>query len=164
MPTAGAPQRVMLDSNIFDKLLADPGAVRVLNALTKRKLIVILTTHVQADELAAVPGTKAALRASLLAVYARLEMTEIPTSGAVFGVSKWDQSMWGDGSGTLRISDIMRTNPKDAEDALIAITADANADIFVTAETKDLPNRIKARGTALQVLGYEDFMARMRAL
>jgi len=164
MVPMNSPDRVMLDTNIFDKLLADPGAINVLNDLTKRSLVVILTTHVQADELAAIPDVNAARRVSLEAVYRQLDMTEIPTSGAIWGVSRFDRSMWGDGSGSLRIGDIMRSNPKDAEDALIAITAAASADIFVTAETKELPNRIKAKGTALEVLSFEEFMARMRAL
>ena len=158
------PYRVMLDTNIFDELLADPGSQQVLNDLIKRNVIVILTTHVQADEIAATPDSRAGHRVALQAMYARLQMTEIATSGAVWDVSKWNRSRWGDGAGGLRIGDIMRSNPEDAEDALIAITADANADVFVTAETKDLPKRIRARGTALKVLDFSAFVAWMRAL
>ena len=117
------PVRVMLDTNVFDEVLDHPCTLQLLNGLTERNLIVILTTHVQADEIAAIPDAKRERRAAIEAVYAQLIMTEISTSGAICGISKVGLSSLGDGSGSLCIGDIMRSNTRDAEDALIAITA-----------------------------------------
>jgi hypothetical protein len=150
----------MLDSNGFDHLLVIEDAVDVLNDLTHRGRLVLMTTHVQRDELAATPEPK---RAQLLAAYDRLVMTQVPTAGAIWDVSKWDQAKWGDGNGTLRIGDIMTTNPKDAEDALIAITAAADADILVTDE-HELPKRIKRKTDRPEVLTFAQFLEHMRAL
>jgi hypothetical protein len=47
--------RAMLDSNAFDKLLVIDDAIDVLNDLASRGRLVILTTHVQRDELAETP-------------------------------------------------------------------------------------------------------------
>jgi hypothetical protein len=109
--TEGGAVRAMLDSNAFDKLLVIDDAINVLNDLTDRCLL--LTTHVQRDELAVTPEPKGP---KLLAVYDRLVMTEVPTAGAIWGVSKFGQAKFGDGGtgpDSLLIGDIMTTNPKD---------------------------------------------------
>jgi predicted nucleic acid-binding protein len=154
--------RAMLDSNAFDQFLIFDDAVDALNDLTRRGLLVIVTTHVQRDELGAITRDPEK-RVKLLAIMDRLVMTEVPTDGGIWGTSKWGASKWGDGTGTLRISDIMTTNPKHAEDALIAITAGAEADLLVT-EERDLPNKIKRKTDRPEVLTFAQFMERMRTL
>jgi hypothetical protein len=156
--------RATLDSNCFDPFLEIDDAVDVLNDLTRRGLLVMITTHVQRDELAALDRNPER-RAKLLAVYDQLVMTEVPTAGALFGVSQFGGAIFGDGgTGPLQIGDIMTTNPADAEDALIAITAAVHADILVTNEVKKLPKRIKRKTDRLEVLPFEEFLERMRAL
>lgn len=155
----------MFDSNAIDPILDEPHLhhLELLNDLSARGLMEIVTTHVQADELAATLRTKPERGKSLLDVYTRLTKTVVPTTAAIWDKSNWDESSWGAGVGTLRIEDIMKTNPNDAEDALIAVTADTHADIFVCNE-KDLPNRIKGKGMALEVLPFGVFIERMKKL
>ncbi len=81
----------------------------------------------------------------------------------VYGPSKFGGAIYGHGTGSVHIDHIMSSNPKDAEDALIGITADANADILVTNE-KDLRKRIQAQKPALEVLCFDEFIVRMRSL
>jgi hypothetical protein len=150
----------MLDSNGFDHLLVIADAVDVLNELTRRGRLLMITTHVQRNELAQTPEPR---RAKLLSAYDRLAMTEVPTDGGIWGVSEWDNFKWGDGTGSLRIGDIMTTNPKDAQDALIAITAAADANILVTDE-HDLPKKIKRKTDRPEVLTFAQFLERMRGL
>jgi hypothetical protein len=154
----------MLDSNAFDKLLLVDDAIDVLNDLTQRGRLVILTTHVQRDELTETPEPR---RTELLAAYDRLVMSEVPTAGAIFGVSKFGQAKFGDGGtdpDSLRIGDIMTTNPKDAEDALIAVTAGAEVDVFITEEIGKFPNRIKRKTDRPEVLNVAQFLERVRSL
>jgi hypothetical protein len=118
---------------------------------------------VQRDELAETPESR---RAQLLAVHDRLVMTHVATEAAIWDVSKWGHAKFGDGAGgpsTLRIGDIMTTNPKDAQDALIAVTTGAAVDILVTDE-RTLPKRIQRNTDRPEVLTFAQFMERMRAL
>jgi len=47
--------RVMLDSMIYDKIIETPGMTEQLNQLSMEGKIDILSTHIQEDELAAIP-------------------------------------------------------------------------------------------------------------
>jgi predicted nucleic acid-binding protein len=153
----------MIDTNIFDAILEAPTSVALLNDLTNRGKLVIMVTHVQADEIAAMSEAKREKREALQNIAGELITTTLPTSGAIWGVTKWGQGMFGDGTDELRIGDIMRSNSKDAQDALIAITAAAHADVLVTNE-EALPRRIRAKGATLEVLNFEHFLERVRAL
>lgn len=161
------PIRIVLDSNVFTERLETSGMVEILNGLTVQEKIVIYTTHVQADEIDAMsdsenPETQE--RAPRVrAIYDQLIKTVIPTDGMIWGVSKWGAGNWGDGSGDIRIGDIMTSNPEDAEDALIGITAAVNADILV-ANDKKLTKRLDAKKTALEVLCFDRFVERMRSV
>jgi predicted nucleic acid-binding protein len=158
METSAEPLRAMIDTNIFDAILEAPTSVALLNDLTNRGKLVIMVTHVQADEIAAMSEVKREKREALQNLAAGLITTTLPTSGAIWGVTKWGQ-----GTDELRIGDIMRSNPKDAQDALIAITAAAHADVLVTNE-EALPRRIRAKGATLEVLNFAHFLERARAL
>ena len=69
--------RIMLDSNIHDRLLADPDAPRRVGSLEYSGLIVLVTTHVQCDELSETDEPKRSLLLKL-----GLKFEETPTSGS----------------------------------------------------------------------------------
>jgi hypothetical protein len=99
--------------------------------IEERKMSVI-ATHVQFDELSATPDLSR--RTRLLRIYQFL-VKEVPTSGAVWGVSKWGQAKYGTDQQNDDLVLLKANNDKNIEDALISITAAENVEIFVTAET-----------------------------
>jgi predicted nucleic acid-binding protein len=127
-------QRIMLDTNEYDKLLAAPHVYDRLLALLAEGKIELLATHIQKDEIMAVEDT--IKKARLQALLSRARM--IATRGSVFGVSRFDQSRFGrDEDHKLiehkLIEHIRRSRwDRDTEDALIAATAATDADVLVT--------------------------------
>ena len=59
------PDPYLIDSNIYDKIVDVPGAFDLVTKLVGDGKIKLLTTHVQADEIADAPGPRLA---SLLTV------------------------------------------------------------------------------------------------
>jgi predicted nucleic acid-binding protein len=92
----------------------------------------------------------------LLSIY---ELAQpVPTTGAIFDVSRWDECSWSSEEVSASIVALMAGNPKHAEDALIAATASSEADAFVTNETR-LASKIRAAGFAGDVWSWCQFVA-----
>lgn len=79
----------MIDTNVYDKIVACDGLVLRLTDLIRDEKIVLLTTHVQNDELAKIADIEK-LREVL-----KVPTKTITTSGSVWDVSKWNNSSWG---------------------------------------------------------------------
>jgi predicted nucleic acid-binding protein len=150
----------MLDTNCYDEILRRDGLLNRLNHLTAAEKITILQTHIQEDELSAVPDIEK--RERLLDVYRQLAAERIPTDGAAWDVSKWGQATYGGGTGEIQFGDIRRTNPRDARDALIATTASSQADILVTGDS-ELTKRIRAKNPNLKVWTFASFLEHLRS-
>jgi len=73
--------RVMLDSNIFDRIIESPSLAEKLQSLRAESLLDIVVTHVQEDEL--VGADEATRRA-----YQQVPRRVVPTSVFVLGVSR----------------------------------------------------------------------------
>lgn len=138
----------MLDSNVYDEVIAVSGFADRLRAAIETGHIDIVTTPIQRDELGRIPDP--AKRAATLDVPG----TVISTAGAVWGVSRFDQARYGKGDGDIVYTDIFKGNPRDIEDALIAITAASEADVLVTQEKGKLPKRILAARSKLTVWDF----------
>ena len=113
----------------------------------------LISTHVQRDELSLAPDHK---RDALLAIYELSEVAQ--TTGAVWDVSRWDQSTYGSDEVNTSIDALMAGNPKHAEDALIAATAAGEADVLVTNETR-LASKIQRAGFAVDLWSWDQFVA-----
>lgn len=150
-PRNVVPVRFVFDTNIYDRLLKDRFALPRLVALQDRGDIEIFKTHVQKDEFDAIRDE--AKRRTRLALYDALG-TEVPTEGAIWDVSKWDQAKWGSGSGDAKIEDVLTPAGNNA-DALLAVTASCQADVFVT-EDRRLSNRVTAQYPQVQVWTFDD--------
>jgi hypothetical protein len=142
--------RFMLDSNIYDEIIATPGMTELLNELHQSGQIEIIKTHIQEDELEKIPDSDKRSRIM------KVPGTKVRTEGAIWNVSRWGQGTWGSGSGDIKIEDIRKGIAKHSEDALIATTAAVKADILVTNE-KRLSKRIAASGSRIKVWNYADF-------
>jgi hypothetical protein len=133
--TEVVPQRFMLDSNVYDALIVDPVAEWRLRERVAAGVTVILSTHVQQDELARAPEPK---RSRLLSIPAVI----VSTNGIVFDESRLDSSRFTvDG----RV-EFFRTRGWGAmKDALIGATAQYEDAMLVT-DDADLRKRAAARG------------------
>jgi hypothetical protein len=83
--------RVMLDTNIFDRIIETPGLADHLQSLTASDRLDIVVTHVQEDELAGIQGTEK--RRAIQ----QLPRRSIPTAAFVLGISRLGQARLGEG-------------------------------------------------------------------
>lgn len=150
--------KVMLDSNIFDRIVTTKGLVDDLIRLATDEKIDMVTTHVQEDELNRIPDAEK--RNAVIQVPRQV----IKTSGAIYDVSKYGQAKYGDGSVQGHShQDVHKGNPKHAEDALISLTALKQVDVFVT-EDKTLHKKVTQMSTSLQVWSFQDFVNHVEIL
>lgn len=141
--------KIMLDTQIYDLIVDIPGMAKRLNQLSREGKVLVLYTHIQEDELANIPDEQKRV------AIAQIIRKKVVTSGAVYGVSKYGQATYGDGSsGGISISDIRSLSRKHTKDALIATTTARNADVLVT-EDKRLANRIKTLSPSCEVWGFD---------
>jgi predicted nucleic acid-binding protein len=143
--------RYLIDSNIHDKLVDTPGALELADQLVRRGTVSLLGTHIQADEVAAIPDPE---RARLLA---SVPVEAVPTFGAVYGLSRFGMARFGDSE---QIESLRRGNPDHTKDALIAATAKYEDATLVT-EDATLAKRARSEGIA--VIAWNDFYARLAA-
>jgi predicted nucleic acid-binding protein len=147
--------RIMLDTMIYDAIVANPEAMRLVMFLTEKGTLNIVTTHIQEDQLAGIIDD--AKRRAVLSI----PTSKVTTNGAVWNLSKWDECTWGSDKTDTAINDLIKCNPKHAPDALIGVTASSAADILVTAD-KQLTARIKVSDLKLKVLDFEGFVNLLR--
>lgn len=145
--------RIMLDSNVHDLIAADQAVLGVLRECLAEGRIKLVSTHVQRDELSRTPEPK---RTALMAIYGLTE--SVSTIGAVWDVSRWDESSWASDEVSASIVALMAGNPKHAEDALIAATAADEADILITNDTQ-LASKIQRAGLSVKVWSWGEFAA-----
>jgi len=141
----------LIDSQIYDKIVADTDFQRRLEALLAAGRFRMLSTHVQEDEINQTPNV--AKRAALQSV----NTEKVPTMGVVVGVSQIDQArISSDEVKGLRFEEIRRGNLKHTEDALIATTAAQEADVLVTDDIT-LQKRVRSQPTKIEVWDFEQF-------
>jgi predicted nucleic acid-binding protein len=143
-----------LDTMIFDKIADEPGAAALVGGLVEHRAIELLVTHVQMDQIAAIPDE--GRRKQLLS---RVPCRVVPTHGAIWDVSKWDMARYTSEPVERDIAGIQGRN--NAEDALIGVTAKWDGATLVT-EDRTFARDASALGIA--VLTWPQFIARLRAI
>ena len=144
------PLKVMLDTNGYDCIL-DSGLVPLVLKLIGTGKIKILRTHIQQDEIEAIPDERKEKREKLLAIPSEL----IATESALYGISRYDLAKLGR---VKSFKVIQRGNPAHNKDALIAETAAKHAQIFLTNE-KGLRSKINELSHEIEVYNCEGFKA-----
>jgi len=147
-----ADMRAMLDTMIFDELVADPPTLDRVRSLVEDGRLTILLTHIQRDQLARISDDDK--RAKVLAIPA----IQVNTRGLVFDTSRWDQADFGDDATNTAIDEIKNGGPQHAADALIAATADGHADMLVTNDRR-LANRVRRSPLSVRVVGYGEWVS-----
>jgi hypothetical protein len=156
MTTPPVPLRFILDTHIYDEIVAVAGMPERLATLRNAGKIEILQTHIERNEVARNPDE--AERDAGLTISA----TRIPTSGGLWDVSNWDEMTWDDGAGDVKIGDIQTAALNHSRDALIGTSAAAYADVLVTHDGR-LTNRMRENSTT-EVWNFVRFKAYVDSL
>jgi len=149
-------KKIMLDTQIFDRVIADKEFREKLQKLVKTKKIKFLITHAQLDEIKNIPNKKEAKRVELLKLIKELNMKIIPTEGAIFDVSRFDMAKLSDDTKTIEHLRNYKKEENPSRDALIAITSLKNADSFVTNDA-NLRKRILELNPSIEIKNYQEF-------
>jgi hypothetical protein len=144
-----------IDSNIFNKIVFEPGAFALVERLIRHGAIELLVTHVQIDQVADTPGEGKRKRLQRLVPWVRV----VPTHGALYDVSKYDMARYTDAAVERDIDEVQRVNR--ARDALIGVTAKWDG---VTLVTEDRKLRRDASALGVAVLKWPQFIARLSAI
>ena len=146
-------RRAVLDSNAVDPLIDWPGAYEAVRAGLDAGRIELLFTHVNIDELAAVPDLDR--RARLLLVLVDIGRL-VPTGASAFDVSRLNFARLYD---DVDVIEALRSGNVDhTRDALIAATALFEGCALVTNE-KRLAARARDRG--IEVLTTLDLLTEL---
>jgi predicted nucleic acid-binding protein len=128
-----APLRIMLDSNIFDRLMDADVEVDVTGALRRAVeagAVTLLVTHIQVDEILDVSEDED--RRNLIHTLMRAGIREIPTMGLYLDKSRLGHARLADEETYERINAYVGDNRAELDDALIAATAAFEGAVLVT--------------------------------
>lgn len=145
--------KLMLDTHIYDLIVDTHGMAERLCQLVSEGKVVILCTHIQEDEVARISDERR--RGHITAIMKLAK--KVPTNGAIWDISRWDEGTWGDGSsGGMSIDEVRSPSAGHGKDALIATTAARDADILVTNDRR-LANRVRTLDAPLDVWRFDQF-------
>jgi hypothetical protein len=113
-PRAAGAKRFLLDSNAYDPLVDDPQARAIAVTACRDGRIELLLTHVQWDELCAIPD------AERRTIAANIPFVIVATYGMILGTSRLGLARLGEGE---KIEAIRNYSDKHSRDALLAATA-----------------------------------------
>jgi hypothetical protein len=122
----------MLDTNVFDRIIATKGLVDVLNRKARLGDLQILTTPIQEQELFDMADLRRRRAAQ------RLERQVVPTASPP------------------DVTPTLAPSAKHLRDALIGHTASAMADLLVTEDGAFL-RRMQAEGVGCRVISFGEF-------
>lgn len=147
----------IFDSNVYDVFADDETLRRNLVAAIESRRLLLLTTHVQRDELHAVADAQR--RERLVEVLCLA--TPVATGSFVLGSSRIGEARLTSDSDAIQFDRTMRNGMSDARgtnDALIISTAKVEAAILVSQD-----RRCRARATRVSVstAGIDEFVQRL---
>jgi hypothetical protein len=143
----------MLDTMAYDLLLSRAELVKLMeNAIAAGK-IDLVQTHIQVSELEAIPDSKTEKRQQALA-FSRSNTRNVPVGAFLIGISAIGDRI---GNGlNIKVADVQTNRGGHTKDALIAVSADIEADILVTEDDR-LRQRISQTTSKLQVWRFKEF-------
>lgn len=146
----------MLDSNILDRLAAEPGLALCLGRLVRSGAIAVITTHIQMQELGTTPDENR--RSKLMQVLRIITCKRIPTAAIIWGISAWGEASYASEESLRAIDEVVHKSisGKHIYDALIASTAILRTDALVT-EEKRLRARIREAYPEYPVWSFDQF-------
>jgi hypothetical protein len=152
-PRAESAKGFVLDSNVYDQLVATPQRQRLFIDACESGLTEFLMTHIQRDELMNHPNETT--RNAIFGIPFVVAMT----SGVVLGTSKFGFARFGEPG---RVHAIRSPSGNHTHDALIATTAEAEGAVLVTEERR-LRNQARRQNievwTAAELIEYVENLA-----
>ena len=140
--------KLIFDTQIYD-LILETDLFKDLIQLKSNHEIEYLMTHVQVDEIAAIPDSKMEKRKKLFLFLLQLRPQIIPTIGTIFGVSRLGFTTFASEENSQRIDEVRRLNKElnPSRDSLIVVTALGSADIYVSNDRRrnNIVNKIIER-------------------
>jgi hypothetical protein len=150
------PVTALFDRNVLSWLDARPPELDVVRRAVTDGRLQLIDTHLLADELNP-PDVEERDRLDALRV--ELQGRAVPTQGFVIGVSRLDQGTIISEDDAAVYDTLTVNNPRHAEDALLALTANREGAVLVTGDHK-LIGRAKLHGIA--VLYPSELLMRLR--
>ncbi len=144
--------KFMLDTNVFSSICNDDTFLKGLEILVRKNRIELLTTHIQIGEINQIPKNDSKKKDKILDFIANYCIV-IPTRNFVLGISILGQARLG---GTQTLEAIRKGKRKMTKDALIAATAEYDADFLVTSD-KELQKRADKTIPKIATLSYLEF-------
>jgi hypothetical protein len=120
--------RVMFDTNVNDVVALDEEYRQLLIKAQEKKFLVLLTTHIQSDQINDIPDSRK--RNMVYSVNVSAGTTE--THGIVLGISRLNWSKFAPKEEIEQLMGNKKRNKGNLSDALIASTALKEVDLFVT--------------------------------
>lgn len=151
------PLRIMLDTNAHDSIIIRSDLLRIVARAIGDGVIDVVRISVQEFELSQIEDQEK--RNTALAVPGR----KVATYGIIPDWFVPGEARPADGGRKIKLKVMHNGNPKYAADALIAATAEMEADVMVTNE-KRLPERIARTGTELRVWSFYEFEQFLKSL
>ena len=127
---------IAVDSNIADKLLADPDTASLLVALVPAGQASVSRTHIQADEVRATPESVDGRRDKLLRAVVAAGSEQQPTAVFLLGVSKLCASCVSSDETAALYGVLASGRASHINDAIIATTAAVRQEFLVTADRR----------------------------
>jgi len=152
-----AMKKVMIDTHILDCIHDDPDLEAALRGLVHPGRLALLITHLQKDEVEAMPQDKTVRRQALLKLIEEL-VGIVASEGAVFGVSRFGGAKFG-GEANIEALRGSRRETNPTRDALIFNTATrGDIDMFVTDDERRA-KRLRGLTGAPRIADCADFKA-----
>jgi rRNA-processing protein FCF1 len=142
----------MLDTNALNYIGNSTIFFEKVISSVKSGKITLYITHIQHDEINAIPDSKADLM-SKLQYFVKDCCKRVPTTGAICGISACGECGVSNG---IDIDAIRKNSPKRIYDALIAATANSGSDYFVTDDGR-LRKRVLKELPSLKLLTHTEF-------
>jgi predicted nucleic acid-binding protein len=133
-----ALRRFLIDTNIVDRLAEDAGGAARIAAAIDRDQVELVITHIQVDELAAIPDEQ--LRSRLLIALFRVRPRLVETGVFVLDVSRLNLAGLSDEEEAVAYERRLGAGSgrrRHAEDAILAATAASSGMPLVTENSKD---------------------------
>ncbi|MHB1128906.1 MAG: hypothetical protein ACYC06_02525 [Ilumatobacteraceae bacterium] len=138
--------KLMLDTNVVDKLVADRELLGILRREVDAGKIELLITHVQIDEVLNTREDKRAKRDALVQLLVELPARRVATYGFIPGLSRLGNAMPGSAGNGALLLELTGGNTRHNEDAVIVLTAAWFYADVVSENTKDVPKMANKAG------------------
>ena len=136
----------LLDGNIFDELLINAELKRLMLKFSHTGRIKFISTHVEKDEIDAIPFEKAEKWVQINLLRDKLRASYVPVSGFLLDRSKLRESKFISHQEMEKLVNSINGNSKYINDSVLALTAKENDAILVTNDAKLLKKAISVIG------------------